>query len=240
MIEKSVSELKLVRNREPIQSIEVRSDGLDLSERLRPVLRRYAQANPDQRATIYLFGSMSTTFHERAWSDFLIVDGPDGLRRAIHNAFAHLPGVQRRFSDAIAPSKGQSILHIEDGRCWRVLDAVTWGTESVDSAPATAAPHPESQSVASDTPADAKHSAADDWDDIWSAEGADEGPDAAVQAEGKRGRLRAARSDARLGAIKRTIESVFGLPEGSVLLCGPDKKPLRADATVGTLRSRWD
>ncbi|CAB3690756.1 hypothetical protein [Paraburkholderia rhynchosiae] len=54
------------------------------------------------------------------------------------------------------------------------------------------------------------------------------------------GRFRAARADARVGSIKRRIERVFGLPEGSVALCGPDGKALRTDARIATLRRRWE
>ncbi|WP_213779534.1 hypothetical protein [Caballeronia sp. dw_276] len=54
------------------------------------------------------------------------------------------------------------------------------------------------------------------------------------------GRFRAARADASVGSIRRRIERVFGLPDGSVALCGPDGKALRADARIATLRRRWD
>jgi hypothetical protein len=53
-------------------------------------------------------------------------------------------------------------------------------------------------------------------------------------------RYRAARADASIASIKRQIESVFGLPEGSVALCGPDGRPLRSDARIATLRRRWE
>lgn len=53
-------------------------------------------------------------------------------------------------------------------------------------------------------------------------------------------RIRAARSDASVGSIRKDIEEVYGLPEGSVVLCGPDKNALRSDATIATLRKRWE
>lgn len=52
-------------------------------------------------------------------------------------------------------------------------------------------------------------------------------------------RQRAARNDARVGSIKTKIETLFGLPEGSVILQGPNGQPLRADAFIRTLRARW-
>ena len=53
-------------------------------------------------------------------------------------------------------------------------------------------------------------------------------------------RRRSARKDATVGSIKKQIESVFGLPEGSVALLSRDGSKLRADAKIGTLRQRWD
>lgn len=53
-------------------------------------------------------------------------------------------------------------------------------------------------------------------------------------------RCRSARKDAIVGSIKRKIESVFGLPEGSVALLKPDGRELRADAKIGTLRQLWN
>lgn len=40
-------------------------------------------------------------------------------------------------------------------------------------------------------------------------------------------RYQAARADASIDTIRRTIEAVFGLPAASVALRGPDKKNLR-------------
>ena len=56
----------------------------------------------------------------------------------------------------------------------------------------------------------------------------------------RRGRLRAARTDAAVGSIRAAIENLFGLPEGSVKLCGPDGSLLRTDATIATPRRRWE
>lgn len=53
-------------------------------------------------------------------------------------------------------------------------------------------------------------------------------------------RFRAARSDASVRAICSQIELVFGLPQGCVLLCKPDGKPIREIATIATLRQRWE
>ena len=65
--------------------------------------------------------------------------------------------------------------------------------------------------------------------------------DASFSARAKRkGRLNVARADAKVSTIRREIERVFGLPEGSVALCGPDKKRLKGNALIKTLRRRWE
>ena len=53
-------------------------------------------------------------------------------------------------------------------------------------------------------------------------------------------RQRAARSDARVRTIQRKIELQYGLPEGSVKICNPDRTIISPLAKVGTLRERWE
>lgn len=53
-------------------------------------------------------------------------------------------------------------------------------------------------------------------------------------------RQRAARSDARVRTIQRKIELQYGLPEGSVKICNPDKTIISPLAKVRTLRERWE
>jgi DnaJ-class molecular chaperone len=48
-----------------------------------------------------------------------------------------------------------------------------------------------------------------------------------------------ANDDDTVGSIRKTIESMFGLPEDSVALCDRTGRGLRADAKIKTLRSRW-
>ena len=49
-----------------------------------------------------------------------------------------------------------------------------------------------------------------------------------------------ARNDASVGTIKCKIEEIFGLPEGSVVICTPEQKAFRADALISTVRRRWE
>lgn len=52
-------------------------------------------------------------------------------------------------------------------------------------------------------------------------------------------RQRSVRSDAKVRTIQRNIELYFGLPEGSVRLCNPDRSIIHPSAKIGTLRNRW-
>ncbi len=49
-----------------------------------------------------------------------------------------------------------------------------------------------------------------------------------------------ARDDASVGSITRTIEKVFGLPKGSVVIRTPEKKVFRSNARISTVRERWE
>jgi len=143
--------------------------------------------------------------------------------------------VLSRFGDDIPPIKGQAILHLEDGRCWQVLDAVTWFSNDENTPGA----------IGSVSSTDGESESFDelplaDEEGIEGESAATDGDDADLATvSARRGRLRAARADARIGTIRQTIERLFGLPEGSVALCGPDRRALRADASIGTLRRRW-
>jgi len=53
-------------------------------------------------------------------------------------------------------------------------------------------------------------------------------------------RYNRARSDGSVGALKRRIANDYGLPEGSVVIVGPDGRSIRADARIGTVRRRYD
>jgi len=52
-------------------------------------------------------------------------------------------------------------------------------------------------------------------------------------------RQRAARSDARVRKIQRSMELYYGLPQGSVRLVNPDRTLIHPSAKIGTLRDRW-
>lgn len=112
--------------------------------------------------------------------------------------------------------------HVQDGQVWRPLEPGTWFSDSPDNT-----------------------GAEEEWpeedDDDWIAPSSIGADDDSPASSPERSRApRAARADASVATIRRKLEKLFGLPEGSVALCGPDKKPLRGDTTIGTLRKRWE
>ena len=179
---------------------------------------------------------MSVSFGEPSWSEFLIVVGNERHLNALRNAFSAYPRIDVRFSDYIPPREGQARFHIEDGHLWQILDAAEWGTlDEGDSQEAVATREPNE--AQEDT---GENQSAEQDNDDWGGEPNCEDEEKGDLVLAPRGRLRAARADAKVGRVRSTIEDLFGLPEGSVILCGPDRKPLRADASIATLRRRWE
>ncbi|WP_156901620.1 hypothetical protein [Azohydromonas australica] len=233
MTVKKTQELRIERSNEPIPTIEVDED--DIPEQLcgwedllGKALAHAARKWPDRVTTVYSHQRPSTNFGMQTCSVFFIVNDYallDTVRDAFRNA-----GVRRvRGSDSLRPSWGTPQYHLEDGVAWRRADAITW--ESIDL--------PEDVAAAEDDAED------DGWDDDdvsldVAPEEVEESEEAVAVRTGKPVRFRAARADASIGTIRRKIEEIFGLPEGSVAICGPDRRALRADATIRTLRRRWE
>lgn len=53
-------------------------------------------------------------------------------------------------------------------------------------------------------------------------------------------RVRMFREDASIASVERTIATKMGLPAGSVMLVYPNGRKARSDATVESLRRRWN
>ncbi|MES2631835.1 MAG: hypothetical protein V4669_02625 [Pseudomonadota bacterium] len=246
MISRSMTDLGILRSREPRPSLEVQASGLekngiDLREIAATALRKLAEADPKLIATVYLFGTISINFGDFEPSEFLI---PVGTERAVQRVLQALnagvarlgPDVKSRMSDYVRPSDGVPFLHIEGGKVWEPEDALTWFTHTDDPASASELAH-EASPQPSTQPAESES----DWlDDSDEKELPDIEDPSAHTRLAKPLRVRRARSDASVGSIKSNIEQVFGLPEGSVALCGPDGKALRSDALIKTLRGRWE
>jgi len=243
MIQRSMSTLNFVKSRDPMPTVEVQAEslegqGLVLSEIISSALTRYAASNPTSKATVYMYGTMSLNFHVAGWSEFLIVAGNQKILKVLGDTFSRLPQVQSRFSDYIAPSQGIQAFHVEGGLLWRPEDAVTWYADFP-------ADFEKAGNLADESVKAGEIDEAED--DFWGdaiveiepeGDGADAPPSGRTPEQPSR--YRAARSDAKVARIRQKIEQVFGLPEGSVALCGPDGRALRGDAFIKTLRSRWD
>jgi hypothetical protein len=59
--------------------------------------------------------------------------------------------------------------------------------------------------------------------------------------QGPQTRERAARTDGHVGPLQRNIESVYGLPAGSVQIVDPNsRRNIRDDAKIGSVRRRTE
>lgn len=234
MLERKTHEIDFLRKPDPAPSVEVDVDsleaaGLDIDDVIRPALRRFAEKHPQLRATIYLYTSPSVNFGDDTWSAFLGVSGDEKVLHAVRDAFSACSGVRSRFSDYIPLRSAYARFHIENGGLWQMIDDANWGL-------VTDKAHRYSGTLEQDD-SEALLEEEELLDEDCDSEVSESSGDTALP---RRGRLRAARSDASVGTIRETIEQIFGLPPGSVALCGPDKRPLRADATIATLRRRWE
>lgn len=248
MISRSLKELHLAKDlKTPRVSIEIHAESLeaenhDLHQIASLALWVLAAKDTKLKATIYLYGTMSVNFHEQAWSEFLVIAGPEVVLNALYQAFS-LPKVKMKGSEYIAPRQATPMFHIEDGHVWEPEDALNWYANSPV--------NEEKSSINSDTVSTSD--AGEEDDDDWSgtipnkslqgdaSEQASENSTTTdiIRIPEQPSRFRKARSDAKVSSIRKSIELIFGLPEGSVALCGPDGRALRGDASINTLRRRW-
>ena len=235
MIKKPVSELNFVNSSSPLPTVEVDSNsienaGFSFHHTVMQVLTRLAEQDASLRATLYLYVSASSNFREPGWSEFLLVAGPRKVLLALGAGFERLPAVKSRFSDYVSSAAALRAFHVEGGLVWEPEDANTWYSNGQNLADLTEEAEDDPQPLEEDE---------EDEDEDWEAEEQD--ADQSVTANERRAaRYRAARSDAKVSSIRAAIEEVFGLPAGSVALCGPDRRALRGDARIRTLRKRWE
>lgn len=200
-------------------------------------LRSCAKADPNLRCTVYVYVGPSVNFFQPTSSAFIAPVGGQATLESIRHHFSKIDGLKVRFSDYITTDQASRQIHVEDGQIWQPYEAGVWYTNE-----------PSVSSLESQEEIDEDLIDFDDIDfeedDVFESN-VSEPDDSDNERDGqevvaKARRFRAARSDASVGSITRKIERVFGLPEGSVALCGPDRKALRRDARIGTLRRRWD
>lgn len=234
MIEKNIEELSFVIKGGPIPSVEIDIDSIPSNfsgydDIVIKALNGIITKNLSVRATIYVYRTISINFLDQTNSAFFGVAGPKSVLRHLCNAFQRIPGLRVRYSDYISPSESICQYHVQDGKVWQPIDALTWFATlkepkgSSEQHTISAKQDDEEVGFPPDTTLDKASS-----------------NDPTTPRTENVSRFRSARSDASLRSVKQTIEEVFGLPEGCVALCGPDGKALRSDAKVSTLRKRWE
>jgi hypothetical protein len=223
MLKRPEIELQFVRPREPIPTVEIDIDSIPLSlhgygDLVTRALTPVAENSIEFRATIYVYQGMSINFHQQTWSAFFGIAGDEKLLDVLLDAFQAEKVVNVRFSDYIETSSAINEFHVQDGHVWRPLESGTWYTNPLDA-----------ENLEDDSVVETGNS--ESTEDVTNEE---------RFRISNPTRFRAARADASIRSIRKKIEEVFGLPEGSVALCGPDGNALRADARIGTLRRRWE
>ena len=245
---RSKDELRLNASSQPIRSVEVDLDGLrdgaGPNAGIAAALRRCLKRNPSLSATVYVRFGSSTTFRDQSWSAFIASVGPVEVQEEIKKAFVGL-GTRARFSDAIRQGECLVHMHVEDGTIWVPDEPGTWCAleQAAPTSPSDNDEGERGESEASDEDGVADDDEVlepeeEDYDDVYVEENEQ---DLAIQPSSRAPRRqRAARNDASVGTIIRKMEEAFGLPRGSVALRDPDRKILRRDALIVTLRRRWD
>ena len=219
MLKRQSRELQFVKPKAPMPTVEIDIDSIPeglhgYGDLLTQALASVAQESIKLTATIYVYQCMSSNFGNPSWSAFFGVAGDKKLLKILFNAFQDAKVAQVRMSDYIESSMAINEFHIQDGYIWRPLEEGTWYAKMED------IPEPESSVVI----------------EIEESECSIKN----LSRSAIPTRFRAARADTTVGTIRQKIEEVFGLPEGSVAICGPDKRPLRKDATIATVRRRWE
>ncbi|MDR5785310.1 hypothetical protein P9281_01900 [Caballeronia sp. LP003] len=225
MSTRSSSQLNFVVAPSHAATLEIASGSLSDADRImtmRSVLSRYAAFDANARASMYLQRVVSVGFGELTLADQIFVAdvaAAPGLLAVLLESFESCDACVR-FAGELATDGAQCAIHLEDAHVWMNEDDDRWyASNLIDSDEAWPA------------------SASDDIDEIGAV--CEVMPEQATGRARSPSRYRAARGDASVGSIRRRIEAVFGLPEGSVDLCGPDGRALRADARIATLRRRW-
>lgn len=237
LIRKSTNELNFIQARGPMSTVEIDLASLPDSpygygQLVESALAPLAAAKSDLRATVYVSHAPSVSFGNYGTSVFFGVAGDSRILAALFSSFGSVHGLKVRHGDQIMQSQSLRQYHIEDGLLWRPDEEHVWYANEVD----------HENGKPDDVIECGPTCGAGSEDDPEPEPEPDPGQVAAALSGRTElpARFRAARSDASVGSIAATIEEVFGLPEGSVGLRGPDKKALRSDATIRTLRKRWE
>lgn len=242
MIRKSISELHFIEATAPMPTVEFDVDSLPegvsgYSDLVESALIRLAAATQDLKATVYVLEGPSVSFGGYGHSAFFAAVGSKLVLPALYDSLCNISGLKIRHSEPIRPSQTQRQYHIERGLLWSPENEQMWCADG-EEAPLCSAETSKAEGGTLGNAMDSNSAPSSGKNRPPSDSGE------AAESSGVRTQLptrfRAARSDASVGSIIQNIEQVYGLPEGSIALRGPDKKALRSDATIRTLRKRWD
>lgn len=231
MLKRPENELKFVISRDLLPTVEV--DVNDIPDEFHGYgdlvansIKLFAAENPNKTATFYVYQGHSVNFLQQTWSAFIGVAGDEDLLDLVLDDLKAVGITNARFSDYIDLRSASRDFHIQDGYVWRPLEDGIWYCDDQ-----------EEENIIEE---DEYSTNQGDYDGTAHFEAELDETDGKNSRTSSPTRYRAARADAKVGTIRRTIEEIFGLPEGSVALCGPNKQALRADATIATLRKRWE
>lgn len=215
MITRSNDELRFRRSTRPLATVEVDIESLEAAGKVFPdtlyeSLKLFAESDEECRASIYVYPTTSCNFMSRKGElTYSIFIGVAGGGRRVHNV------LYKSFSSikGVNVKFSDSINPNKSILEYHIENGLVW------------------------RPLDALEWWADyeESEDLKFLIEEDE----EKSSNEKPCRYRPARKDATVGSIKRKIESVFGLLEGSVALLSPDDSKLKANAKIGTLRQRW-
>lgn len=236
MTSKPETELKFMVSGDPLPTVEIDMDNIPANydgytDLVAYAISAAAEYYPKKRATFYTYFSPSMNFFEQTRSVFIGIAGDEKILDILLEEIRSAGVTNSRHSDYIDILSSSREFHMQEGAAWFITETGNWVRFEEHQSEVI-----EEEDNVWDELADAEDNLSGDTGDTSEID----------ELESKNSRLslpsryRAARSDAKVGTIRRTIEEIFGLPEGSVALCGPNKQALRADATIGTLRRRWD
>jgi len=244
LIRKPVNELHFIQTRDPMSTVEIDLDSLPdgssgYAQMVVAALAPLAASDSGLRATVYVYQGPSVNFGNYGYSAFFGAAGDRRVLVALYAFFCGAAGLKVRHSDQIRQSQAVCQYHLEDGRLWSPEEEHVWYASIREEEREASEDGFDEGEIDDETWPDEES----DPDDTATKERSEGSEDPTLRISSARSempaRFRAARSDASVGSISRSIEMVFGLPEGAVALRGPDRKVLRSDATIRTLRKRW-
>jgi hypothetical protein len=229
-------ELKLVKKITEMPSIEVDlasfPDGMKaVKSALKHVLPSFIANKKSIRATLYYYRTASVNFHRHTDSVFIGVAGDKKLLDLVYMALKKSDEENARESDYITPSQSKRFMHIQEGDLWVPCGEGRWS--AVEKIKPIQPELEQATQLAGSTerqdPSAKTKYTADSENEKQTKPKTPRFPD----------RDYLAADEDTIKATRAKIASMFGLPESSILLCGPDLEPLRGNTTVATLKKRW-